>query len=71
MKEIIRIYIYPDGKETCVKDPETMVQLLSNLTEELDLDYNDSRGHTKAGTSQDLVGETVKVGTFEIEIVNH
>jgi hypothetical protein len=71
MKEIIRIYIYPDGKETCVKDPEEMVKLLTNPSEELDLDYNDSRGHAKAGTSRDLIGETVKVGESTIEINNH
>lgn len=71
MKEIVRIYIYQDGKETCIKDPESMVQLLNTPTDELDLDYNDNRGHAKAGSSRDLIGETVKVGPFEIEITEH
>jgi hypothetical protein len=71
MKKIVRLYFYHDGKETCVKDPLEMVRLLSDPREEIDLDYHDHRGHAKAASSRDLIGETVKVGEIEIEIINH
>lgn len=71
MKEIVRLYVYTAGKETCINDPAKMVKLLSDPLEEIDLDYHDARGHAKAATSKDLIGETVKVGDEEIEIPNH
>jgi len=71
MKEIVRLYFYTDGKETCVKDPLEMARLLSDPQADIDLDYHDHRGHAKAASSRDLIGETVKVGEIEIEIINH
>jgi hypothetical protein len=71
MKEIVRLYLYPDGKEVCIKDPEEMIKLLSGPTEDIDLDYHDARGFAKVSTSQELIGETVRVGEVEIEIPNH
>ena len=71
MKEIVRLYLYADGKEKCIKDPAEMVKLLSDPREEIDLDYHDARGFAKVATSKDLIGETVKVGEVEINIINH
>lgn len=71
MKEIVRIYRYPNGKETCIQEPAAMVELLSNPPEDLDLDYHDARGHAKIATSRDLIGQTVKVRDIEIEIPEH
>ena len=56
MKEIVRIYLYPNGKETCIQDPAEMVKLLTNPPEDLDLDYHDARGFAKIATSRDLIG---------------
>jgi hypothetical protein len=71
MNEIVRLYFYTDGKETCVKDPHEMVRLLSDPQEEIDLDYHDARGHAKAATSKDLIGQTVKIGEEEVQIPEH
>jgi hypothetical protein len=48
-----------------------MVKLLSDPQEEIDLDYHDARGHAKAATSKDLIGQTVKIGEEEVEIPEH
>jgi len=61
MKQIVRLYLYADGKETCIKDPQEMIRLLSD----------DARGFAKVATSKDLIGETVQVGEVEITIINH
>jgi hypothetical protein len=71
MKEIVRLYLYPNGKETCIKEPQEMVRLLSDPQEEIDLDYHDARGFAKVATSKDLIGQTVRVGEVEIEIPEH
>lgn len=71
MKQIVRLYLYADGKETCIKDPQEMIRLLSDPKEEIDLDYHDARGFAKVATSKDLIGETVQVGEVEITIINH
>ena len=71
MKKIVRLYFYHDGKETCVKDPLEMARLLSDPQADIDLDYHDHRGHAKAASSRDLIGETVTVGEVEIEIPVH
>jgi len=71
MKQIVRLYLYTDGKETCIKDPQEMIRLLSDPQEEIDLDYHDARGFAKVATSKDLIGETVQVGEVEITIINH
>lgn len=71
MKEIVRIYVYSNGKETCIKDPSEMVKILSNPAEEIDLDYHDARGHAKIATSRDLIGQVVKIGDSELEIPQH
>lgn len=71
MKEIVRIYRYLNGKETCIQEPAAMVELLSNPPEDLDLDYHDARGHAKIATSRDLIGQTAKVRDIEIEIPEH
>ena len=71
MNEIVRLYLYENGREVCVKEPEQMFNLLANATEEIDLDYHDHRGHAKAASSRDLIGKTVKIGDLELEIPNH
>jgi hypothetical protein len=71
MNEIVRLYFYENGKETCVKDPKEMLNLLATVTEEIDLDYHDHRGHAKAASSRDLIGQTVRVGEQELVIPNH
>lgn len=71
MKTIVRLYVIEGGKEVCVKDERLMTRILANLTEEIDLDYHDVRGHAKMATSRDLIGQTVKIGDSELEIPNH
>jgi hypothetical protein len=71
MNEIVRLYLYENGREVCVKEPEQMFNLLANATEEIDLDYHDHRGHAKAASSRDLIGKTVKIGDLELEIPEH
>ena len=71
MNEIVRLYFYENGKEVCVKEPEQMLNLLATATDEIDLDYHDRRGHAKAGSSRDLIGQTVKVGGMELVIPAH
>jgi hypothetical protein len=71
MNEIVRLYLEQNGKEICIKDPAEMARLLSSVTEEIDLDYHDPRGHAKAGSSRDLIGKTVKIGDHELEIPQH
>jgi hypothetical protein len=71
MNEIVRLYLYENGREVCVKEPEQMFNLLANATEEIDLDYHDHRGHAKAASSRDLIGKTVKIGDLELEIPKH
>jgi hypothetical protein len=71
MNEIVRLYLYENGKEVCVKEPEQMLNLLATATDEIDLDYHDHRGHAKAASSRDLIGQTVKVGGLELVIPAH
>ena len=71
MLEIVRIYLYPEGKEVCVREPMQMHGILSNATEAIDLDWHDHRGHAFAGSSRDLIGRTVKIGIMELEIPVH
>ena len=71
MKQIVRLYLYADGKETCIKDPQEMIRLLSDPQEEIDLDYHDARGFAKVATSKELAGQTVIIGEVEIEIPEH
>ena len=68
MIEILRIYVRDAaGKEVCIREPEKIVAHLSS-TEEIDLDYNDKRGHARMGSSRDFAGKIVRVGELEIEI---
>ena len=71
MKEIVRLYVYVDRKEVCIKDPAEMVKVLSNPTDDIDLDYHDARGHAKIATSRDLIGQVVKIGEHELQIPEH
>ena len=71
MNEIVRLYLYENGREVCVKDPEQMFNLLAKAADEIDLDYHDKHGHAKAAGSRDLIGKTVKIGDLELEIPKH
>jgi hypothetical protein len=71
MKEIVRLYVYEDHKEVCIKDPDKIVRILLAPTDEIDLDYHDARGHAKIGKSRDFVGQVVKIGDHELQIPEH
>jgi hypothetical protein len=71
MIEVVRVYAQVEGKEVCIKEADEIVRMLTNPVHELDLDYHDARGHAKAGSSQDLVGQIVKVGELQILINEH
>jgi len=71
MNEIVRLYLEQNGTETCIKDPAEMARILSDPQVDIDLDYHDHRGHAKAASSRDLIGQTVKIGEEEIEIPQH
>lgn len=74
MKEIVRIYVKDPktGRERGEMDPDKIVAALSKPTEDIELDYDDGSGrNVRMGTSKELVGEKVKVGDMEIEILAH
>lgn len=72
MKEIVRIYVKDPktGRERGEMDPEKIVAALSNPKKEIDLDYNVG-SNVKMGSSTDFIGETVRVGSMEIQIPAH
>lgn len=72
MKEIVRIYVTDPktGRDVAVTDPDKIVSALSNPKKEIDLDYNVG-SNVKMGSSTDFIGETVRVGSMEIEIPAH
>lgn len=71
MTEILRLYLQTPTGEVCVKNATDIVHHLTSTKTELDLDYVDSRGHAKMGSSLDFVGKTVRVGEYEIEVPSH
>jgi hypothetical protein len=73
MKNVLRAYtINPkSGIEECTREPEQIVKILSNIVKAVDLDWANERGHVIMGTSADLIGETVKIGEYEIPIGKH
>lgn len=64
MHIILRAYV----GTTCVKDPEEIVKAVSKPTTVVELDIADEKGHVKMSDTDELAGETVKVGEFEIQI---
>lgn len=72
MKRIVRIYQIDEASKTefAITNSEEIVKILSNLKDEADLDY-DIGHNVQMGTSKELIGETVKIGEFEIQVPNH
>jgi hypothetical protein len=72
MKNIVRVYHVDikNNREVAITDNEEIVKILSKLTCEIDLDYDIGK-NVKMGTSKELIGETVRVGEFEIQVPKH
>lgn len=72
MKTIVRVYVTDPktGKEKGVMEPEEIMKVLSKPTGPIELDYDEGK-NVRMGNSADLIGETVKVGEFELEIPVH
>lgn len=75
MKKILRLYVWVDGKEVCIKDPIKIIETLNNLSTDVDLDYSVGE-HVKIGSTRELIGETVMVGNEDfvyetVTIANH
>lgn len=71
MTEILRIYVQTPTGEVCIKTPTDIIHQLTSTSTELDLDYNDARGHSKMGSSRDFIGKTVRIGEYEFEVPEH
>jgi hypothetical protein len=69
--EILRAYKMEKGKELCIKDEKSLLKILANPDQDLDLDIKDSRGHVKMTSSRELIGCRVRVGSSELEIPEH
>jgi hypothetical protein len=72
MKKIVRVYVIdPKSKrEKGVMEPEEIMKVLSKPTESIELDYDEGQ-NVRMGNSSELIGETVKIGEFELEIPVH
>lgn len=72
MKTIVRVYVNDPktGKEKGVMEPEEIMKVLSKPKTAVELDYDEGQ-NVRMGNSADLIGETVKVGEFELEIPVH
>lgn len=71
MVRIIRLYPIVEGQETCVREPQEIVRILSNPGEDIDLDY-ERAGRVKMGSSREFIGHTVLIGDdLELEIPEH
>lgn len=72
MKNIVRVYVLdPKTKrEKSIMEPDQVIKVLSSLTEDTEIDY-DTGKNVRMGTTKELIGETVKVGEFEILIPKH
>lgn len=72
MKTIVRVYVNDPktGKEKGVMEPEEIMKVLSKPKGPIELDYDEGQ-NVRMSNSVDLIGETVKVGEFELEIPVH
>lgn len=72
MKTIVRVYVIDPktGKEKGVMEPEVIIKILNKIKTAVELDYDEGQ-NVRMGNSTDLIGETVKVGEFELEIPVH
>lgn len=72
MKTIVRIYAFDKKlkRDVAITDENEIVEALSNPVLAIDLDYN-TGSNVKMGTSQELIGEVVKVGDMEVRIPEH
>jgi hypothetical protein len=72
MKTIVRVYVNDPktGKEKGVMEPEEIMKVLSKPKTAVELDYDEGQ-NVRMGNSADLIGETVRVGEFELEIPVH
>ena len=72
MKKIVRVYVIdPKTKrERGVMEPEAIMKVLSKPTGPVELDYDEGQ-NVRMGNSSELIGETVKIGEFELEIPVH
>ena len=51
-------------------EPEEIMKVLSKPKTAVELDYDEGQ-NVRMGNSADLIGETVRVGEFELEIPVH
>jgi len=72
MKTIVRVYVKDPktGAEKGVMEPEEIMKVLSKTKEAVELDYDEGQ-NVRMGNSADLIGETVRVGEYELEIPVH
>lgn len=61
MNIVIRAYV---GK-TCMKDPDEIMKMLSKATGLVELDVADEKGHVRMSDTDEMAGQTLKVGDYE------